>query len=355
MVVRSAFLAVALVASGADAFVPDSVPRTPISPFVGAAHRRGGTLPAPARTKTSLAASNANEIVPMKPGSTCALITPFTPSGDVDVPSLRSLLRLHVESGTDGLCVLGTTGEASVLSMSERETVLRTCVEECKGAIPLLVGTGTIDPAKVKDMTLQAMDLGCDASLVVTPYYVKPPQRGLVKHMLSMADLGLPVVIYNVPGRTGVDMTPESIALCADHENVVGVKEATGDVTRVDDLRRLAGEKLLLLSGDDGTDAEFVLRGGDGCISVTANVAPRQKHELMAAAMRGDKDEVERIGGPMATLNRVLFAEANPIPAKWAAARMGLIPNGGCRPPLDELDPEFHGDVEAALKEAGLM
>ena len=293
--------------------------------------------------------------VPMKPGSTCALITPFTDSGEIDTESLRTLLRFHVESGTDGLCVLGTTGEASVMSMQERETVLKIVVEEVKGKIPILVGTGTIDPVHVKEMTLQAMDLGCDASLVVTPYYVKPPQRGLVKHMLSMADLGLPVCIYNVPGRSGSDMKPESIALCADHPNIVSVKEATGDVSRVDEIRKLTGDKLLLLSGDDGTDAEFVLRGGDGCISVTANVAPKQKHELMMAALRGDKEEVERIGSPFSELNAKLFCEANPIPIKWAAKRIGKIPTGYCRPPLDELDPEFQPIVEEALKAAGLI
>lgn len=291
----------------------------------------------------------------MRQGSTCALVTPFTETGEIDTESLRALLRFHVESGTDGLCVLGTTGEASVMTMEERATVLKIAVEEVKGEIPILAGTGTIDPAHVKEMTLQAIDLGCDASLVVTPYYVKPPQRGLVKHMLSMADLGLPVVIYNVPGRSGSDMKPESIALCADHPNIIGVKEATGDVSRVDELRELTGDKLLLLSGDDGTDAEFVLKGGDGCISVTANVAPRQKHALMLAALKGDKDEVDRIGGPLKDLNGKLFCEANPIPIKWAMKRIGKIPTGYCRPPLDELDVEFQPVVEEALKAAGLV
>ena len=269
--------------------------------------------------------------------------------------ALRGLLRFHVESETDGLCVLGTTGEAAVMTMAERETVLKIVVEEVKGKIPILVGTGTIDPAHVKEMTLQAIDLGCDASLVVTPYYVKPPQRGLVKHMLSMADLGLPVVIYNVPGRSGSDMKPESIALCADHPNIIGVKEATGDVGRVQELRDLTGDKLLLLSGDDGTDAEFTLKGGDGCISVTANLAPKQKHDLMMAAIAGDKDEVEKIGSPLRDLNGKLFCEANPIPVKWAMKRIGKIPTGYCRPPLDELDGEFQPIVEEALRTAGLI
>ena len=293
--------------------------------------------------------------VPMKAGSTCALVTPFTPTGDIDVEALRGLLRFHVEGETDGLCVLGTTGEAAVMTMAERETVLKIVVEEVKGKIPILVGTGTIDPAHVKEMTLQAIDLGCDASLVVTPYYVKPPQRGLVKHMLSMADLGLPVVIYNVPGRSGSDMKPESIALCADHPNIIGVKEATGDVGRVQELRDLTGDKLLLLSGDDGTDAEFTLKGGDGCISVTANLAPKQKHDLMMAALAGDKDEVERIGAPLRDLNGKLFCEANPIHVKWAMKRIGKIPTGYCRPPLDELDGDFQPIVEEALRTAGLI
>eukprot|EP00568_Trieres_chinensis_P005993 CAMPEP_0183300406 /NCGR_PEP_ID=MMETSP0160_2-20130417/6846_1 /TAXON_ID=2839 ORGANISM="Odontella Sinensis, Strain Grunow 1884" /NCGR_SAMPLE_ID=MMETSP0160_2 /ASSEMBLY_ACC=CAM_ASM_000250 /LENGTH=351 /DNA_ID=CAMNT_0025462819 /DNA_START=157 /DNA_END=1212 /DNA_ORIENTATION=- len=299
--------------------------------------------------------SNSDALNPLKAGSTVALITPFTPAGDVDYPTLRSLLRLHVESGTDGLCILGTTGEASVLTPEERDAVLKVAVEEVKGKIPILAGTGTVDPAKVKDLTLHAMDVGCDAALVVTPYYVKPPQRALVRHMLAAADHGLPVVVYNVPGRTGVDMKPESLAQCADHENVVGVKEATGDISRVGAIRELTGDKLLLLSGDDETDAEFVLAGGDGCISVTANVAPAQKHGLMMAALGGDKDEVERIGGPLSMLNGRLFCESNPIPAKWAAMRTGLIPSAYCRPPLDELDPELRGHVEEALKAAGLV
>ena len=160
---------------------------------------------------------------PMTPGSTCALVTPYTARGKIDVPALRGLLRFHVENGTDGLCILGTTGEAAVMSMDERATVLTTAVEEVKGKMPILAGTGTIDPVHVKEMTLQAIDIGCDASLVVTPYYVKPPQRGLVKHFLAMADLGLPVIIYNIPGRAQVDFVPESIALVADHPNIIGV------------------------------------------------------------------------------------------------------------------------------------
>lgn len=196
---------------------------------------------------------------------------------------------------------------------------------------------------------------------MVTPYYVKPPQRGLMRHFESMADLGLPVCIYNVPGRTGVDFSPESIGKVAGHPNIVAVKEATGDVSRVSKIydamkeNGVSKDSLLLLSGDDGSTDEFVLSGGDGCISVTANVAPAQMHQLMMAALKGDKDEVERINAPLRSLHSDLFCEANPIPAKWAVKRIGKIDCAYLRPPLDVLSPDFHEKVENALKTAGLV
>ena len=327
----------------------------------------------------------------MRQGSYVALITPMSETGAIDFPTLRSLLQFHLESGTDGLCILGTTGEgkstvssmlfkyyifdmnmltiliinyyitASVLTMDERKKVLDVAVEEVKGKIPILVGTGTIDPEHVKEQTLQAIDCGCDASLVVTPYYVKPPQRALIRHFETMADLGLPVCIYNVPGRTGVDFLPESIAKVAGHPNIVAVKEATGDVSRLAQIHKaceangVPKEKLLLLSGDDGTTDDFVLDGGDGCISVTANVAPARMHDLMMAALKKDTEEAYRINAPLRSLHTDAFCEANPIPIKWAAKRMGKIDCAYLRPPLDELAPEFHGVVEQALIEAGLL
>ena len=297
----------------------------------------------------------------MRQGSYVALITPMTPTGAVDLPSLRLLLQFHLESGTDGLCILGTTGEASVLTMAERKAILDVAVEEVKGKIPILVGTGTIDPEHVKEQTLQAIDCGCDASLVVTPYYVKPPQRGLIRHFETMADLGLPVCIYNVPGRSGVDFLPESIGQVAGHPNIVAVKEATGDLSRVAKIHEaceangVPKESLLLFSGDDGSTDEFVLGGGDGCISVTANVAPSRMHNLMMAALKKDQDEVKRINAPMSRLHQDEFCEANPIPIKWALKRIGKIDCAYLRPPLDELSPDFHGVLENALKEAGLL
>jgi len=305
--------------------------------------------------------SNVNERTPMRQGSYVALITPMSETGAIDFPTLRSLLQFHLESGTDGLCILGTTGEASVLTMDERKKVLDVAVEEVKGKIPILVGTGTIDPEHVKEQTLQAIDCGCDASLVVTPYYVKPPQRALIRHFETMADLGLPVCIYNVPGRTGVDFLPESIAKVAGHPNIVAVKEATGDVSRLAQIHKaceangVPKDKLLLLSGDDGTTDKFVLDGGDGCISVTANVAPTRMHDLMMAALKKDTEEVYRINAPLRSLHTDAFCEANPIPIKWATKRIGKIDCAYLRPPLDELAPEFHGVVEQALIEAGLL
>lgn len=300
---------------------------------------------------------------PLKKGSTVALVTPMTSSGDLDLQSLRGLLRYHVMSGTDGLCILGTTGEATTLSMSERETILKIAVEEVKGKIPILVGTGTINPNSVKEQTMQAMDLGCDAALVVTPYYVKPPQRGLVQHFLKAADIGLPVVLYNVPGRTGVDLLPETIAICAnEHENIIGVKEATGDISRVKQIKDALNDSgysktddFLLYSGDDATTADFVKCGGHGCISVTANVAAKQVHDVIMAALDGDEEKVKEINKPLMKLHDNLFVEANPIPAKWATQRIGLMKSGGIRLPLVEMDENNYPLLEESLRTAGLL
>ena len=297
--------------------------------------------------------------MPLRKGSSVALITPMTLTGDIDVAGLRKLLQFHVEQGTDNLCILGTTAEASVLEMKEREMILKIAVEEVKGQIPILVGTGTINPNAVKAMTQQAIDCGCDANLVVSPYYVKPPQRCIMKQMTTMADMGLPLIIYNVPGRTGVDLIDTNIAILAQHESIVGIKDATGDLSRVQTLRALLGDNndddFLMYSGDDATSLDFVARGGDGCISVTANLAPKVMHEIMILAKQGKLEEATALNKPLELLHQTLFCEANPIPTKWAAARMGLTKTAYCRPPLDELDPAFVDDVTIALQAAGLI
>ena len=255
------------------------------------------------------------------------------------------------------------------MSLSERKLLLDIVTSEIKGRIPFMVGTGAINPTEVREMTLQAMDHGADAALVVCPPYIKPPQRGLVKHFTNVAELGLPVVLYNVPGRTAVDLTPETIGLCMEmHDGIIGVKEATGDVSRVGKIRKVEEEvrvrsgidsdrKLLLYSGDDATEAQFVLEGGDGCISVTANVAAKEMHEMMMLALGGKKNEgeVNRINDLLKDLHTDIFCESNPIPAKWAAKRLGMIESAYCREPLMELDEQYYGKVEAALRKAGLL
>jgi len=295
------------------------------------------------------------ERLPLSKGSYVAIVTPFTSTGEVDLSAMRKLLKYHLSGGTDGICVLGTTGESATLTMSEREDILKLTVEEVKGKIPILVGTGTINPESVKEQTIQAMELGADAAMVVTPYYVKPPQRGLIKHFTAIADLGMPIVLYNVPGRTACDLLPESIAICAQHENIIGVKEATGKVERVSQIRSLCGDDLLLLSGDDSSETEFVLLGGDGCISVTANVAPSLMHDMITSALEGKADIARSQNEKLIALHKNLFIEASPMPVKYALKRLGLIETDLCRLPLDVLDEKYYGDVDSALGEAGLI
>lgn len=293
--------------------------------------------------------------MPLNKGSTVALITPMTNTGEIDVPNLRKLLQYHVESKTDNLCILGTTGEASVMSMDERQLILQTAVEECKGKIPIMAGCGTINPTAVKSMTQQAIDVGCDANLLVTPYYVKPPQRGMIAMFTDIADMGLPVIIYNIPGRSSINFADESIATCAEHENIVGLKDATGDLSRLASLRPMIDDDFLLYSGDDSSSLEFVKQGGHGCISVTANIAAPTMQEIMAEALKGNFEKAESLNEPLKPLHKQLFCEASPMPVKWAAKEMGMIATDFCRPPLSTLEPEFYPQVEAALKTAGLL
>lgn len=295
----------------------------------------------------------------MKKGSTCALITPFTSEGKIDIPGLEKLVQFHLDNGTDNLCVLGTTAEASTMSMNEREVVLSTIVNIAKGKVPLLVGTGTINPQNVKEMTQQAIDLGADANLLVTPYYVKPPQRALVRDFTEIADMGLPVILYNVPGRTACNILDETTSILAQHEYIVGIKDATGDLNRLRTLKETLGEvdysSFLKYSGDDGTTTDFICQGGDGCISVTANIVPKAMSEMVHAALDGNHELAHRLNEPLEHLHQKLFVESNPIPVKWAANQIDLISDALCRPPLDIMDPIYEDVVGDALKKAGLL
>lgn len=300
----------------------------------------------------------------IRQGSTVALITPFhEETGKVDFTSLQNLIQYHMDSGTDNLCLLGTTGEAGVLSMEEREQVLTTAVNMVKGRIPMMVGCGTINPHHVQEMIQQASDCGCDAALVVTPYYVKPPQRSLIKHYTTLADTSpLPLIIYNVPGRTAVDMKDESIAIAASHDNIIGVKDATGKLERLTALQQqliqqnVKKEDFLFFSGDDETSMEYVLNGGDGCISVTANVAAKVMHDIMMSSLQNDPTTAKVLNDPLVLLHQKLFCEANPMPIKYAASKMKYISSPFCRPPLDIMDTKLYGTiVEDALQQAGLL
>ena len=323
-------------------------------------------------------------------GSYVALVTPMDAANAVDYGALRNLLEWHVASGTDGVVALGTTGEASTLDAAERDRVLETCVDACRGRVPVVAGTGAIDTRAVVAMGRRAKALGADGTLVVTPYYVKPPQRALEAHFLAVAEaVDLPMVLYNVPGRTGVDLLPETVARLAAHPNVRGIKEATGDNGRVAALRDACGGDLLLYSGEDAMGREFVELGGDGVISVTANVAPA----AMARMLRAPAGAAARaIDDSLRPLHEKLFCQANPIPVKYALHRarprgnqvygafvlisarwrghVGSSPLDGApdtpvdfhagarglatgiRPPLAPLEAEFHADIDAALAAA---
>lgn len=291
----------------------------------------------------------------VKPGSIVALVTPMTKTNAIDYNALGKLLDWHLAKGTDGAVILGTTGESTTISMEERTEIIKMSVKVLKGKIPIIVGTGTIDPNKVIELTQQAKDLGADASLIITPYYVKPPQRALVKHFTSIADkVALPIILYNCPGRTGVDMKPETIAECATHPMIIGVKDASGDLSRVKTFRDLCPKDFLLFSGEDDQGCEHVRTGGDGVISVTANIMPEAMHKMLAAAKSGNIKDAEAINAKLMLLHKRLFLESNPIPVKMALNIMGMI-DLGIRPPLTTLANSQLDSLKEAMKEAGAM
>jgi 4-hydroxy-tetrahydrodipicolinate synthase len=289
-------------------------------------------------------------------GSLVALATPMRDDGAVDIAALRELLRWHKAEKTDGVVILGTTGEASCLSSEEKAEVMAVTNEEVGGVMPIIVGVGTISTSSTVAATKQARLFGADAVLVVTPYYVKPSQAGLQAHFTKIADASdLPLVLYNVPGRTGVDLSMETTVALSRHPMIQGLKDATGDNTRVSAMRAICGDDFRLYSGEDAMARDYVLQGGDGVISVTANVAPARVHSVMTAAKAGDVTAAEAADAPLAALHRDLFCEANPIPVKWALAKMGRAAEEGIRLPLVPLGVEYHGRVDAALKQGGCI
>ncbi|MFP4160493.1 MAG: 4-hydroxy-tetrahydrodipicolinate synthase [Ectothiorhodospira sp.] len=287
-------------------------------------------------------------------GSMVALVTPMNEDGSLNREAMEGLVEFHVDRGTDAIVAVGTTGESATLDITEHCAVVRQVVECARGRVPVIAGTGANATAEAIELTRLAMEAGADACLLVTPYYNKPTQEGLYRHFRAVAEaVPLPQILYNVPGRTGVDLLPETAARLATVSNIVGIKEATGDITRVPRLLELCGDRLDLYSGEDPTSLEFLLAGGRGSISVTANVAPGAMHAMCKAAVAGDRAAAESAEAPVKELHQALFVESNPIPVKWALHQMGLIPPG-IRLPLTPLSEPLREPLRRALQAANI-
>ena len=290
----------------------------------------------------------------MLAGSMVALVTPMTADGQVDYSQLGRLVDFHCDAGTEALVIAGTTGESATLEHHEHVEVISRACELSAGRVPIVAGTGSNSTAQTLKLSKEAATLPIVGLLVVTPYYNKPTQDGLRRHFTTVADAtDVPLILYNVPGRTAVDMLPATVVALSAHPNIASVKEATGDVSRVAELRDGCGPDFTLLSGDDATSADFMLAGGDGVISVTANVAPAAMRALCDAARAGNAAEARAIDAKLRDLHDRLFVESNPIPVKWAVERMGLS-GPGIRLPLTGLSPEHHEAVAAAMAAAGV-
>jgi 4-hydroxy-tetrahydrodipicolinate synthase len=288
-------------------------------------------------------------------GSIVALITPMLASGEVDYPALRKLIDWHIAEGTDCIGVVGTTGESPTVSVDEHCEIIRVSVEQAAKRVPIMAGCGSNNTTEAIELARFAKKVGADCQLQVVPYYNKPTQEGQYLHFKTIAEaVDLPMVLYNVPGRSVADMSVETALRLAQVPGIVGIKEATGNIERAQWLIRQAPEGFAIYSGDDPTAVALMLCGGHGNVSVTANVAPRLMHELCMAAIAGDRKTAMAIQFKLMTVHKHLFVEANPIPVKWAAARMGLC-GGSLRLPLTELTPPNMPVVESALRDAGLL
>jgi 4-hydroxy-tetrahydrodipicolinate synthase len=293
----------------------------------------------------------------MKPivGSIVALITPMREDGSVDFDALRRLIDWHIAEGTDCICVVGTTGESPTVSVEEHRDVIRVAVEHAKGRVPVMAGTGANSTREAIELTEYAKKIGADCSLSVVPYYNRPSQEGMYQHFKAIAEaVDLPMVLYNVPSRTVADMLPETVVRLAGIRNIVGIKEASGNIERAASLVRSLPKGFSLYSGDDGTAIALMLLGGHGNVSVTANVAPRAMHEMCIAAIEGKAREAAAIHLRLLPLHKALFIEPSPAPTKWAAARLGLC-GEALRLPITPLSAAGKAVVEQALREAQLL
>jgi 4-hydroxy-tetrahydrodipicolinate synthase len=288
-------------------------------------------------------------------GSLVALATPMDSQGGLDWQALERLIDFHLEKGTDGIVAVGTTGESATLGMSEHKEAIRRVVDQVAGRIPVIAGTGANSTREAVELTEAARSVGADACLLVTPYYNKPTQEGLYQHFRFIAQaVAIPQILYNVPGRTACDMLPETVERLADISNIIGIKEATGDLQRARELIDRVADRMAVYSGDDPTAVELILMGGKGNVSVTANVAPQAMHELCAAALAGDADLARQMNDALMPLHKALFIESNPIPVKWALHEMGMMADA-LRLPLTPLSARCQETVRAALRECGIL
>lgn len=288
-------------------------------------------------------------------GSMVALVTPMHADGSIDIDSLHNLIEFHIDSGTDAIVAVGTTGESATLTVDEHCAVIEHVVKQVNHRIPVIAGTGANATEEAIILTQHAKRLGVDAALLVTPYYNRPTQQGLYLHYKAIAEaVDLPQILYNVPSRTACDLLPETVAKLADIANIVGIKEATGDVSRIEQINALCQSPLELYTGEDANTVDFIAAGGHGVISVTANVAPQAMHEMCQAALNGEIEKAKQIDQRLAKLHQNLFLEANPIPVKWALTEMGKMP-AGIRLPMTVLSDTYHQTVREALTEADVL
>jgi len=288
----------------------------------------------------------------MLSGSLVAIVTPMQDDGRLDFERFKSLIDFHIEQGTDGIVVVGTTGESPTVDVDEHKELIRLAVAHARGRIPIVAGTGGNSTAEAIELTQSAKNAGADACLSVVPYYNKPTQEGLYRHFRTIAErVDIPQIVYNVPGRTVADLAGETTLRLAQIPNIIGIKDATASIERGSDLLRRAPKDFAVYSGDDATCLAMMLLGAKGVVSVTANVAPRLMHEMCSAALAGDLKKARELNFKLLGLHTKLFVEANPIPVKWALAQMGLI-GMGIRLPLTPLSQQFHEVVREAMRQA---
>ncbi len=290
----------------------------------------------------------------MLTGSLVAIVTPMFDDGHLDLEALKKLIDFHVDAGTDGIVIVGTTGESPTVDVNEHCLLIKTTVEHVAGRVPVIAGTGANSTAEAIELTAKAKSLGADACLLVVPYYNKPSQEGLYQHFKAVAEaVDIPQILYNVPGRTGCDLSNDIVLRLAQVRNIVGIKDATGGIERGTDLLLRAPADFAVYSGDDASAMALMLLGGKGVISVTANVAPKLMHDMCVAALQGHLDQARAANAKLFGLHQKLFVEANPIPVKWVLQQMGMIA-AGIRLPLVNLSTQYHEVLRAAMKQAGI-